>query len=528
MAKILKKRLVLLLIAVITIVSITACSGDKSGNKGGNESENKSENETENKSENETESKSENETKNKSGNKGGNVDTTEDKKIFDALFDLNNKVSIDVDISDSELKKMQQDFARYDQLENKSPIYRIADKVTITIGDKSYELEEVGIRIKGNTGRDPVWDNESGNFNLTHYRLSFNETFDDETYYGADAKVWASDEERQVRKDRRFATLKSLELKWNRNYDNTYVREYYAYTMFRENGILAAHTGLSQIIVQNENRGVYCIYEPIDKIFIEKNLPEKDWDGDLYKSGWTYSPANYTNMVTYGIEDEDTGLKFNFDLKTNRTSSEHESLINLLEVLNGKDVTQKQFESVVDTDYLAKFFALSYFTGNPDDIRNNYNNHYVYFLGSTGKAVFLPYDYDRCLGITCGWNPDGSGMTAASPFSERAEGNYSRQSNPLISNSIFEDEFLFEKYKEELAILADSEWLTEEKFKSYYELAKANYENVCKPEYDFANADEERFYFSLDGTYTAGEEENMSVAEYFERILNTYKEAIGK
>ncbi len=497
-----RQRLVLLLIVVMTMVSVTACGGDKS------------------KSENESSS----ETK-------GNVDKNTDKagdEVFNALFDLNNKVSIDVEISDSELDKLQQDFAKYDRMGNKSPIYRMADKVTITIGDKSYEMEEVGIRIKGNTTREPVWGEDSKTFNLTHYRLSFNETFDDETYYGADTKVWASDEERQARKDRRFGTLKSLEMKWNGNYDNTYVREYYAYTMFRENGILTARTGLSQVIVQNVNRGVYSIYEPIDNLFIKKNVLEKVADGDLYKCGWTNSPANYTSRVTYGMEDEDAGLKYNFDLKTNKTSSEHESLKNLLEVLNERDVTQEKFESVVDTDYLAKFFALSYFTGNPDDMRNNYNNHYVYFMGSTGKAVFLPYDYDRCLGITYSWNPDGSGMTDVSPFSERAEGNNSKQSNPLIRNSIFQDEFLFEKYKEELANIADSEWLTEEKFKTYYELAKANYETVCKPDYDFANAEEERFYFSLDGIYTPGDDENMSVADYFDRILATYKKAIGE
>ncbi len=489
-----KKKLALLLSMVLLAMALTACGGDKSGNTG--------------------------------NDNGENTNKTEDEKIFDALFDLNNKVTIDVDISDEELKKLQKDFDKYDSMGNKSPIYRKADKVTITIADESYEIEEVGIRIKGNTTREPVWDRRSGNLNLTHYRLSFNETFDEEAYYGTDAKVWASEEERQARKDRRFATLKSLEMKWNGNYDNTYVREYYAYTMFRENGVLAAHTSLSQIIVQGENHGVYCIYEPIDKIFIEKNLPEEDWDGDLYKCGWTFSPANYTTRVTYGIEDEDARLVYNYDLKTNKSSSEHESLKKLLEVLNGNDISQESFESVVDTDSLAKFFAFSYFTGNPDDMRNNYNNHYVYFLGSTGKAIFLPYDYDRCLGITYSWNPDGSGMTEVSPFSEKAQGNNSSQSNPLIRNSIFEGEFLFDKYKEELADIADSDWLTIEKFNSYYEIAKANYEDVCKPEYDFANAEEERFYFSLEGTYTTGDDENMSVEEYFNRILTSYQKAI--
>lgn len=488
------KKLALLLSVILVAVSLSACSGSKGEN---------------------TET-------------GGESNISEDEKIFDELFNLENKVTVRIDISDKELEKIQKDFDKYDSMGNKSPIYRIADKVTITIGDESYEIEEVGIRIKGNTTREPVWDTRSGNLNLTHYRLSFNETFDDEAYYGDEAKIWASDEERQARKDRRFATLKSLELKWNGNYDNTYVREYYAFTMFRENGIPAAHTGLSQIIVQDKNYGVYSIYEPIDNIFIKKYFPEEDWDGDLYKCGWTFSPANYTNRVTYGIEDEDARKIFNHDLKTNKSHSEHETLKNLLEVLNSTDVSKESFESVVDTERLAKFFAISYFTGNPDDMRNNYNNHYVYFLKSSGKAIFIPYDYDRCLGITYHWNPEGSGMTAVSPFSERAEGNRSNQSNPLIFNSIFEGEFLYEQYKAELEKLAGSKWLKEDTFNEYYETAKANYEAVCRPDYDFANADEDRFYFSLDGRFTSGDEDNMSAAEYFERILDTYNKAIGR
>lgn len=156
------KKLALLLMVILVVVSLPACSGSK---------------------EKKTES-------------GGESNRTEDEKIFDELFNLENKVMIKVDISDRELEKIQKDYDKYDSMGNKSPIYRIADKVTITVGEESYEIEEVGIRIKGNTTREPVWDRRSGNLNLTHYRLSFNETFDDENYYGEEAKVWTSDEER--------------------------------------------------------------------------------------------------------------------------------------------------------------------------------------------------------------------------------------------------------------------------------------------------------------------------------------------
>ena len=43
--------------------------------------------------------------------------------------------------------------------------------------------------------------------------------------------------------------------------------------------------------------------------------------------------------------------------------------------------------------------------GLPDDLRNNYNNYYIYFSANRG-ALFLPYDNDRCLGILQDWPKD--------------------------------------------------------------------------------------------------------------------------
>ena len=96
----------------------------------------------------------------------------------------------------------------------------------------------------------------------------------------------------------------------------------------------------------------------------------------------------------------------------------------------------------------------------------------------------------------------------------------------MVKNTIFEGEFLFNKYKEELKTIAESKWLTMENFNQYYEMAKKNYEDVCKPDADYANAEEENFKFSLEGTFTSGNKDNMSTEEFFSRILDTYQFAI--
>jgi spore coat protein CotH len=458
------------------------------------------------------------------------VDVDEDEELYEQLFDINNTISIQIQISQEELDKIQADYEEYDSINSKSPIYRKADKVTITVGDAVYEIEEVGIRLKGNTSRVPVYDEDTGNLNLSHYRLSFNETFDDETYYGEDAQVWSSEEERQARKDRRFAGLKGMEIKWNKNYDNTHIREIYAYEIFRDFGVYAQRVNLCSLCFNGENYGVVNIYEPVDQIFIERNLPEEDWGGDLYKCAWTYKPANYVDdIVTYGVEDPDSGQFYNYDLKTNKEESNFETLEQLLSVVNSDSLTKEEFESVVDTEYLENFLAVSYFMGNPDDMRNNYNNHYVYFLKSSGKAIFIPYDYDRCLGITYGWNPDGTGMTYVSPYSEDAESMGTPQTNPIINSAVINDDaYCLEGYSEALEKIATSDWLTEDKFLSYYNVAKENYEEVVTPTVDFENVDEDQFGFNLDGEYTSGDESNMSFNVYIEELLECYHKTMYK
>ena len=168
--------------------------------------------------------------------RGNNSDS-----IYNQLFDINNKVTIKMDISEDQLKKMESDYR------SGSDTYRIVSKMTITIGNKSYDIDEVGVRIKGNTSKVDVYKGNDVNYrNLIHFRISFNETFDGKSY-GSDAKKWSSDSAREARKNRRFAGLKGLELKWNRNIDGTYVANYYANQLYRAMGVLAQSTTLANI-----------------------------------------------------------------------------------------------------------------------------------------------------------------------------------------------------------------------------------------------------------------------------------------
>lgn len=462
--------------------------------------------------------------KDKSQDKIVQLSDDEQDDIYEGLFDINEKITIKIDMSDEEIRKIQEDYNEYMKTRSKSPIYRRADKVTFTIGDKEYVVEDVGVRMKGNTSRTDFYNLQTGKiYNLINLKMSFNETFDNKEYYGEDAVKWDSKEAKKERQNRRFAGLKKLELKANKSEDQTFVRQYYGYEMFRENGVPAPRSNIAQLCTEETNFGVFLINEPVDKIFIKRNFPEEEQGGDLYKVAWTNAPANYTKTMTYGCSDNEDGEKFNLDLKTNKSKSKNEMLEKFLGVINNDAATKEDILGVVDADNWVKFCAISYFTGNPDDFRNNYNNHYVYFAPNTGKAYFIPYDYDRCLGITKSWNPEGSGMTETSPFSDRAEGNRTKQSNPLIKKTILENGFLLEEYKSELGKIAASDWMSIDKFNSIYDIAKANYDSVSVPDEKYQNIVQERQIFSLEGEFIYGDDStNMAVSDYFEGIMNSY------
>ena len=173
------------------------------------------------------------------------------------------------------MKKIQQDYDNYASRGSKSPIYRMADMiVTITESDgeeNTYTIPQVGVRMKGNTSRTSFYNDHEGMYNLVHFKISFQETFDEVEYYGSDALSW-NEAEREERKDRTFATLEKVDIRWNRNDDTTYIRENYSYDLYREFGVLAPHTNLFSLDIGDDHAGVWVIYEPIDKIFLEKKF----------------------------------------------------------------------------------------------------------------------------------------------------------------------------------------------------------------------------------------------------------------
>ena len=447
--------------------------------------------------------------------------------VFEEFFNPENHVDLYLDISNAELKKIQKDYETYSSKGSKSPIYRMADLyITITKPDGDemhFTYEQVGVRMKGNTSRTNFYSDSKGMYNLVHFKISFQETFDDEAYYGSDALTWTNDAARKERKNRTFATLEKIDIRWNKNDDYTYIREQYAYELYREQGVLAPHTALASVDIGSDHAGVWLVYEPIDKVFLEKNRPESALGGDLYKLGWTNEGATFTSFSSYGVEDEDAGKFYVYDLKTNKKTSDHSALRNLISTLNSSSLTKDRFASVVDVENFLAYAAVSYIVGNPDDLRNNYNNTYIYFRADTNQVMFIPYDMDRGLGVNKDWNPSGNHMTKDSPFSNKAIGNNSTQKNPLFTKGILNSSFYKNEYTEVLKTLAESDMLKVSTFTDNFNIAKGLYASEAKTSKTYSNAGGHSFSFDINKS----NDSNMSFSNYITAKLKTLSNEIG-
>ena len=393
--------------------------------------------------------------------------------LFGRLFDLNNKISLRLHMDESQIAKLQKDYENYSSWGSKSPIYRMAD-LEVTVGTDTYYIRQVGVRMKGNTSRTDFYSPKEGIHSLIHLKLDFQETFDDPDYYGSEALTW-TEADREARKDRTFATLEKLDLRWNKCDDSSYIKEYYAYEMYRDQGVPAPHTNLATLNWSGLHMGVYTINEPIDKIFLKKYLPKEQQGGDLYKLGWSHVGASFTAVDSIGIEDEDAGKFYAYDLKTNKKTSTHESLTKIITALNSGNVTKEGFAQLVDVEEFLRYSAVSYLLGNPDDLRNNYNNCYIYFRGDTGQMMVFPYDFDRCLGVTHEWNPTGDGVTSDDPFSTRLAADGGEQKSPLFLYSICAGGYYVCQFAADLKAVSESKWMDTDHFLQIAALAQKNY-----------------------------------------------------
>ena len=149
--------------------------------------------------------------------------------------------------------------------------------------------------------------------------------------------------------------------------------------------------------------------------------------------------------------------------------------------------------------------------GNPDDYRYNYNNYYLYFLKSSNKAIFIPYDMDRCYGTTRDMNPFGDGTSKVDPLTTKY--SFGDQKNPLILRSITnsgETKYI-NMYLSYLKEFSNNEVFNMTYINNLYAQAKAYYGNDWQPTIERAKG------FGIKFTMN---DDNYSISEYVANIKN--------
>lgn len=370
-------------------------------------------------------------------------DGTSDSPTYAAFWAAGSAASLSLSFSNAALYALSDYGANYSQ--KYADVY-FPCTFTATLGGKSYSLAEVGARMKGATSRTTICTSGGVINDVCHFKLKFNCTFDDDLYdlsqFTSFKKSWADSAARKSRKARTFAEMEKLDLKYlpRNDSDQTYSQDIYCYSMFNTFGVEAPNArwvALTFKDAASSKTNAYEAVESIDESFLDRHYGEST--GDLYKctqvifSSGGFGGANYTKADLalsgavstakdangyangqrtakgkIGVEDNYTGYHPNYSLKTNDKNGESSdfskmaNLINVAYSLRYAKAPYSLLDQTLDVNQFLNFEAISYLLGNFDDQRNNYNNYYVYFRSSDGKAVYIPYDWDYSLGANKG------------------------------------------------------------------------------------------------------------------------------
>lgn len=403
---------------------------------------------------------------------------------FSTFFSPTTRVMIQFTLSQSALKAISDNGTRTEFHD----LYSLASmQIDVTpLGEpmQTYCYPVVGLRMKGNTSRTSFVTNEGLINNFVNLKVSF-----------------SSDNPTEQRiPNAQFFGMTKLDLKWNRNVDHTQIRQVYHYKLYNEfldlapeatlGGVRLDQYDLNDDTLKSTYMGLYTVIEPMDRRFLARRLGDgPEADGNLYKLLYSQTgPADFhrDNAVSssgtthirqgnkIGIENNPNNYHPTYDKKTNTDFEDYSDIANLIGLVNETTNFQDEnfrarLEQFIEMDQFLMLEAVAYFIGNPDDFRNNFNNMYVYFRPSTGKAIFIPHDLDRGFGLNGNWDPTendfsyaGPSMTKLSPFAPALLAPWNQQrTNPLHRFTVIDNGIASYRstYIQHLQTIYNSGWL---------------------------------------------------------------------
>ena len=288
---------------------------------------------------------------------------------------------------------------RYDEFSHNVDYFH-AD-FTYRKGNEVFEIEDGGIRLRGNTSRR----RPEGNGGQEHDAVNPDWHH---CHFGINFRKFHKDDEHTIK------GIRKVNLKWFKD-DPCYVRELFCYDLFRRYGIwTAAHDIYCRLWLKIGDSepayyGVYQMIEPIDDEFIERRVDGMFGNdkGFLWKCGYADGPADLNGLDGSWSIDLDNGINYTYEFKGDEEDYDaaKEQLEDFILKLQGKgeESFYNWIKTVCDVEFLLKTYAVNVAVGMCDDHWNNGNNFYLYFNSKDKfdyQLFFLPYDYDNTLGTS--------------------------------------------------------------------------------------------------------------------------------
>ena len=310
-------------------------------------------------------------------------------------------------------------------------------------------IKNVGFRAKGKTSLSSVRSMDSSRYS---FKVEFDQYDSTKSYHGLD-KLCLN----------------------NVIQDNTYMKDYLAYTLMNDFGVDAPLCSYAYITVNGEDWGLYLAVEAIEESFLKRNYGSNY--GDLYKpdslnfGGGEMPVFENGEMPDFGGEMPDFGNgempdfggkggrgggggMGSDDVKLNYTDDSFDSYTNIFgnakTPVNDADKKRlisslkslKNYENldeILDIDEVMRYFVVHNFLVNGDSYTGQMIHNY-YLYEKSGQMSMIPWDYNLAFGTFQGGDAQSSVNSAIdTPVSNGMD------DRPMVA-WIFSDEKYTEQY----------------------------------------------------------------------------------
>ncbi|MGN7476936.1 CotH kinase family protein [Solibacillus silvestris] len=253
---------------------------------------------------------------------------------------------IEIEVSDSNWNKILDDPTAEEYVE-----------ASVTVNGETYN--NVGIRAKGNSSLSSVANSDSERYSL---KVDFAQYDSNQTFYG----------------------LEKVNL--NNNFsDTTQMKEFVSYELMEQMGIAAPAHSYVKVMVNGEYYGLMLAVEEIGDAFAKTNYGSTE--------GYIFKPEGNGSDLAYVSDDTEDYAGIFDEVKMNeKTAEKNSNIVNMMKEISEGDT------SSIDTDQIARYFALNTALVSMDSYQGSFKHNYYLYEDGDGVFSVIPWDYNMSFG----------------------------------------------------------------------------------------------------------------------------------